>query len=451
MESSKFPLDIFPKEFKEFVETFQKTNNFPIDFTAISMMYATSLAIGNTIRVRVKNSYEINASLWFVFVARSGSLKSPPIKTILKPFREVDRIHKNEYDLKLKEFEEYERKTQEEKEECFEAIEKPVRMKHLFTDFTSEKIISRMSENLRGIGVFSDEIKMWLNNLNRYSSGGDQEMWLSFYDGTEYDYDRVKGDCFVDMPFGSIIGGMTTLDFKEMYNGKLSGNGLWERFNVCVLNNLKKKYTEEEVPQELLDNWKKFIFKTLTQLQVPLDELGRPEPVKAIYTKEAIETLKKWTVINYAKTELECHEFASLYSKQEAHLHKFALCLHIMSVHCESGEVLYSIGKRTLQRAIKLVDYFENNHIELKKKDIIKKALKQLGNEQERLLWYAKLNKQFKEEEAFELYYDLKCMDRDEKDYTRSMKRWFKKEELFEKVTKKMYRKTYDIYEEDLT
>ena len=77
--------------------------------------------------------------------------------------------------------------------------------------------------------------------------------------------------------------------------------------------------------------------------------------------------------------------------------------------------------------------------------------LKQLGNEQERLVWYAKLHKQFREEEAFELYYDLKCIDRDEKDYTRNMKRWFKKEELFEKVTKKMYRKLYDIYEEDLT
>ena len=450
MESSKFPLDIFPKEFKELVETLNKTNNFPIEFTAISIIYATSLAIGNTIRVRVKNSYEINASLWFVFVARSGSLKSPPIKTILKPFRDIDRKHKNEFDIKLKEYEEYEKKTLEQKEECFEPAEKPIRIKHLFSDFTSEKIISRMSENLRGIGVFSDELKMWLNNLNRYTSGGDQEMWLSFYDGSEYDYDRVKGDCFIDMPFGSIIGGITTLDFKEMYNGKLSGNGLWERFNVCMLDNLKKKYTESEVPQYLLDDWSHFIHKTLEQIELQLDDLGRPAPIKARYTKEASEVLKKWTIKNYAKTALECEEFGSLYSKQEATLHKFALCLHIMSVHCENGEALYSIGKRTIERAIMLVDYFENIHIGLKKKDIIKKVLKQLGNESERLVWYAKLDKQFKEENAFEIYYDLKCKDNDEIDYTRSIKRWFNKEELFEKVSKKMYRKIYDIYEEDL-
>ena len=166
MDCNKFPIEIFPDEFKELIETLHKTNNFPKEVTAISMIYATSLAIGNTMRLEVKNSFEINACLWFVFVARSGMLKSPPIKEMLKPFREIDRRHKNEYDKKLKEFEEYENKTQEEKE-SLEPVEKPIRMKHLFVDFTSEKIVRRHSENIRGIGVFSDELKMFFNNVEK--------------------------------------------------------------------------------------------------------------------------------------------------------------------------------------------------------------------------------------------------------------------------------------------
>ena len=44
--------------------------------------------------------------------------------------------------------------------------------------------------------------------------------------------------------------------------------------------------------------------------------------------------------------------------------------------------------------------------------------------ESKRELWIAirnKFYKQFKEERAFEVYYDLKCIDRNEKDYTRSI------------------------------
>ena len=79
MESSKFPKDLLPKVLENIAEELNEQVNYPIEFTTMSMLWALSVAIGNSYRVKRRNSYKVNLSLCVIFVAPSGSCKSHPL------------------------------------------------------------------------------------------------------------------------------------------------------------------------------------------------------------------------------------------------------------------------------------------------------------------------------------------------------------------------------------
>ena len=108
MSVNKFPLEIFPKELQDIIKDLKENNNFAEEFTALSMLYAVGLAVGNTMHVQAKKTWNVNTALWLLFVARSGLGKSPPMKVILAPFYDVDSKLNSEFKQQLEEFEEYE-------------------------------------------------------------------------------------------------------------------------------------------------------------------------------------------------------------------------------------------------------------------------------------------------------------------------------------------------------
>ena len=171
MEASKFPLDIFPNELKELIEELKRTNNFAEEFTAMGILYTVGLAVGNTMHVEAKKTWNINVAIWILFVARSGLGKSPPMKWLLSPIRQEDKVLNREFKELLKEFEEYEALSKEEKENR-ELVQEPKKLKHLYKDFTPERLVQCLDNNKRGIGVHSPEFKEVFNNLERYSRNG---------------------------------------------------------------------------------------------------------------------------------------------------------------------------------------------------------------------------------------------------------------------------------------
>lgn len=51
---NRFPFEVFPLKIQEIVKATNENLNFPIDFIGASILYAVSVAIGNTHRVEVK-------------------------------------------------------------------------------------------------------------------------------------------------------------------------------------------------------------------------------------------------------------------------------------------------------------------------------------------------------------------------------------------------------------
>lgn len=438
MKTNKFPLDIFPQEFKEIITELKRTNNFAEDFTALSMLSAVGLAIGNTYHIQAKNNWNVNTALWILFVARSGFGKSPPIKFMYKPIYERDRELNRIYKKDLKEYEDY-LKTKNKEE--LEIIQEPLKQKHIYKDLTPEKLIISMENNKRGIGVHTSEFREFFNNLERYSKSGALFMLNAMYDQDEHSRETMTSSISISTPFLSLIGGITTKDFNFFRHSKISGNGFFERMLVCMPKNLKAEDKDEDIKDELIVYWSNFIYRLLS-INQNLDEYGEPEPRLLKYTEGAKLRLSEWNKVMNSKINSQCEEYATLYSKSKATIHKLAGIIHIISCFSESenNETLGEIGNYSLERAIDLLNYFEITHKEILGVSIdstIKKILK----DEDKIEWYNKLEQEFTTTQAMELFDDIKNIER--KDTDRTVYRMLEKQELFKKLYETHYRKVY--------
>ena len=78
-QGSLFPVEVFPEPIKDIINATNKDLNFPVDFIGLSLLYAASVAIGNTHKVELKKGFQESAVLYAAIVGPSGTNKSHPL------------------------------------------------------------------------------------------------------------------------------------------------------------------------------------------------------------------------------------------------------------------------------------------------------------------------------------------------------------------------------------
>jgi len=56
-QTNRFPVEVFPLPIQQIISATNENLNFPIDFIGASLLYAVSVAVGNTHRVEVKKGW----------------------------------------------------------------------------------------------------------------------------------------------------------------------------------------------------------------------------------------------------------------------------------------------------------------------------------------------------------------------------------------------------------
>src|SRR5690349_14243565 len=82
---SDFPYHVFPAKVQEIVLSTNKDLNFPIDFIGASILYSSSVAIGNSTKVQIKSNFQESAVIYLAIVAKAGTNKSQPLSFALQP------------------------------------------------------------------------------------------------------------------------------------------------------------------------------------------------------------------------------------------------------------------------------------------------------------------------------------------------------------------------------
>jgi hypothetical protein len=357
----QFPVEVFPDEIQHIIKETNEHLNYPIDFIGSSLLYAASVAIGNTHVVELKKGFIQNAVIYLAIVGRPGTNKSHPLTFALQPIVERDKESYAKFKTEMKEYKATEKI---DKEGVSKA--KPHWLKHLVSDYTPEALVSVHEINRRGIGIYVDELAGWFKNFNRYNKGSEQEFWLSAWSGKAITIDRKSSDpILISDPFISVAGTIQNGMLKELAGKNRSENGFIDRMLFAFPEKLKKNYwSDKEVTLTSFDSWNE-ILSIILDIELIFEEtIFKPEILK--FSEEALEILLSWQKSNTDKSnEVESEEIAGIYSKLEIYVLRFSLILELLQFACKEGDKS-TISKESVLGAIKLAEYFENTAISVK-------------------------------------------------------------------------------------
>jgi hypothetical protein len=362
-----FPVEVFPFSIQQVITATNENLNFPIDFIGSSLLYAVSVAVGNTHIVEVKKGFQQSAVLYLAIVGRAGTTKSHPLSFALQPIVEQDKRTYRQYEQLRQQFEQAVNLSKKEREQqVIEEPLKPVWQKFLLSDFTPEALAEVHKFNKRGIGVYVDELAGWFKNFNRYSKGSEMEFWLSQWSGKPINIDRKTGEpVFIPLPFISVAGTIQKGILNELAKDSRTQNGFIDRILFVIPDNIKKEcWSETDLPPVVSENWERII-SNLLSLSVTNDDTLNPSPEVLKFTPEAKRVLFEWQKVNTDQcNEAENEAVSGIFSKMDMYVLRLALILEMMRYACGDGDK-QAVSIEAVQGAIKLVEYFKSSAVKV--------------------------------------------------------------------------------------
>jgi hypothetical protein len=431
---NRFPVEIFPLPVQKVIKNTNEYLNFPIDFIGASLLYAASVAIGNTHKVEVKTGWSESSVLYLAIVAPAGTNKSHPLSFALQPIVEQDKKNYRKYELLREEYEKAVNLPKKEREE--QAIDEPIKpnwQKFLLSDFTPEALAEVHKLNKRGIGVYVDELAGWFKNFNRYNKGSEMEFWLSVWSGKPINIDRKTGEpVFIPLPFISVCGTIQNGILNELAKESRTQNGFIDRILFVIPDNIKKTYWSEiDLSSAVPGIWQSIISELLN-LSIRNDETLNPSPEILKFTPEAKKILFEWQKRNTDESnDAENEAVSGIYSKLEMYAVRLALILEMMWYACNESDK-QNVSVTAVKGALKLVEYFKNSAVKVN--SIISNASPLDKHPTDKQDLYNRLPDTFTTEAGLNVAAGLGFPER-------TYKRFLKENELFEWVSRGEYKK----------
>jgi hypothetical protein len=341
----KFPIDVFPESIQNYIVELNRTLNYKKDFLAVSFMFTMATINGNCFKLRVKNGWISATTFWFAVVGESGVMKTHPITQMVRPLKEIDRMSKTGYDLEMEQYNTLD-DNQKKKEP------KPVFRQLLIEDFTIEACHYIHKNNPRGLGLHKDELVGFLNDMNKYRKGSDEQFWLESFNNSSYIVNRVtKEPLMINDIMVNIIGGIQPNILHQIANSA-NGNGLIERFLYTTSESNIFPLSIDDIQKEWID-WYSSTIKHIEPMFTYSD--------RAQIIEMDIEALKLMIefdtkVCKIQESEDETSGMRNYLNKIKTYLPRFALLVCIIDTCFDGGS--YQVTLNHMQKATKIADYF---------------------------------------------------------------------------------------------
>jgi hypothetical protein len=433
-ELNHFPIEIFPTEIQNIIKETNKTLNFPIDFIGSSLLFTTSVAIGNSIKIKIKEGWVENTVLYLCLVANKGVNKSHPITWGINPLGKLDELNFGIFLEKLKDYEANKKLSKDELEEkgIVEPI-KPFFEQCLITDYTPEELISVLARNKRGLGVYFDEIKGWIGNFNRYNKGSEEQMWLSSWNGITIRVNRKSSDpILITCPFISVIGTIQPSVLKIFAENNRAENGFLDRLLFACVEDLAKPYwSEDELNPEITSIWEDIFFK-IRNIPLHFDEIGNPNSEILEFSIDAKKRIFEWQrqITDYSNASKN-DDIMGINAKIEMYAVRFSLILQMLFFAC--GEKKDAVSLKAVNGAIALVEYFTKSALRVRELIDNSNPLENLSADKKNL--YDALPETFTTKQGMQLAFIHGIKER-------TFKRFLNEKQFFEKTKQGEYSKT---------
>lgn len=377
--SNNFPVDIFPIPIQELIRDANKSVRFNSDYLSAGILSICATAIGNNITL-FNGSYSSKPILWISIIGRSGIGKTHPLEFAKKPIESIDKRRYEEYNDLLKNHENTDAR-----------INKPKYSKNILKDFTPEKLAENLQFNLKGTLIFKDELIGWINSFDQYKKGGDQQLYLELFNGGTLTVDRKTSEPIrVEKTNVNIIGGMQPSLIKKMAGNNRSEDGFLSRFLFVYPNNLKPNlFTGNSIKESNVKNYESLISNLfdLEDQVLQVDSSG-------------IEIYKEWQHSKSSEAFQDDLE-TIIQAKLETYVWRLALIIEMIQQATESN---YSntISNQSLNKGIKLIEYFRFNALKVYNKMLINNPLE--GLEKNKYELYQELPNEFNRKDVLPLF-----------------------------------------------
>ena len=356
-----FPIEVFPLKLQQFIRGSEVTEGRPSEFLAASILFAVSAAIGRTHLLELKKHSRHTGLMFLCLVGHPNSNKTSALSAALKPIKKRDTALYEDYKRDMAEYEVIQEMSKKERIEAgiTEVKGYPVLKKIIIQDATQEAVVKLHEHNLRGLALHRDELLGWIKSFNRYSSGGEEEFWLSAWSGEELVKDRTTSRSIrVDESYIPVAGTIQPDVLNILTKNQRGKNGFIDRLIFVHPGAIEKPdWSLKVMPDELMDHYNQGINKLLN---LTFDEQNKPHVIK-------LDRACQLLLIEFFNNDnkVECIKAQSnllkrMYGKFDIYALRFCLLLQMMWWAFDGIEK-DQVDPAMVKRAIQLTRYFRHN------------------------------------------------------------------------------------------
>ena len=263
-EYQPWPIDTLPEPLRSLaIEGAESLQCDPV-LVVLPMLSTISAAIGNAQHLTAKEGWHVPPMLWTLFIAESGSVKTPAMKLAKRPLEDIEHNACTLFDRLDAEFVEADEVYQEELKawkkkregERPAAPEPPHPSRYIVKDTTLAGLVEILRDNPRGLLIPTDELAGWFGSFNRHDKGGgDAQQWISIYSAEAISVDRkgsrnlrgVMRPIKVYRPFVALTGAIQPGLWPSVMTSEHQASGMAARFLMAWPPRRSKQWSDATV------------------------------------------------------------------------------------------------------------------------------------------------------------------------------------------------------------
>ncbi len=345
-----FPVHCLPPTVAEYVRLAAGAHCVDLAMVGLPALVAGAAAIGNAVRLRLKDSFVVPATLWGAIIGKTGTNKTGPLKDVLSPLWRLPPSPKGNGVLSTE-----------------GALLNPIG-RIIIEDATKEAITARLGDCPRGLLCFRDELAAWVKSFDAYrkQTGGDEQFWLKAWDAAPVQVDRKTDNeqCTIPAASVSVIGGIQPTVLGKCFTPDQHDSGFIPRLLVVNPPKQKIRWTEDVISPDAQAKWAQ-VLDTLrmTAFQELDAQNNRFIPAEISLSGEA----KEIYVAFYNKISEDIdgatEQRRGFGSKSRVMTARLALILHSMKQASEGFTLNCPVDPDTMTAAVELGEWFLNEQI----------------------------------------------------------------------------------------
>jgi hypothetical protein len=226
-----YPLDVLPADIASSLRALARAVGVSVQILPTVLFVALGAAVGRTISVSPKESWQSPLIFWGAVIGESGTGKTPAANALVRLFHKKQREDNDRAKAQYEEWRSLSKKDREEKPEP----PKTARARFV-SDLTLEGIRAHVEAGHGGVLCIQDELSAIITGLNQYKGGrgNDREAWLKLFDGSPAHVVRVSGSVFISGARLCLYGGIQPAIFARAFDGLLKSDGTLFRYLLVV-------------------------------------------------------------------------------------------------------------------------------------------------------------------------------------------------------------------------